>query len=86
MCTHPTNELILLLDADDILIGYHDEHVLMHLMQVLQFKYQIKDLGYVRWFLGIRINMHTSRGGSTFDQTQFASELLRRFDMDDRRH
>ncbi|KAE9052152.1 Retrovirus-related Pol polyprotein from transposon TNT 1-94 [Phytophthora rubi] len=81
--THPTNELIVLIYVDDILIGYNDEQVLMHLMQALQSKYQIKDLGDVRWFLGIRINMDTTRGITTLDQTQFASEVLRRFGMDD---
>ncbi|GMF37221.1 unnamed protein product [Phytophthora fragariaefolia] len=42
-----------------------------------------KDLGNVQWFLGIRITMDTTRGITTMDQTQYASEVLRRFEMDE---
>ncbi|KAG3001119.1 hypothetical protein PC120_g20474 [Phytophthora cactorum] len=80
---HPVDELIVLVYVDDILIDYRDELVFRGLMQALQTKYQIKDLGDARWFLGIRIAMDLSNGVTTLDQSQFASELLRRFGMDD---
>ncbi|KAF4137211.1 Reverse transcriptase (RNA-dependent DNA polymerase) [Phytophthora infestans] len=52
-------------------------------MQAMKNKYQFKDLGDVRWFLGIEITMDPSSGGTTLDQYKFAVELLRRFGMDD---
>ncbi|GMG18240.1 unnamed protein product [Phytophthora fragariaefolia] len=80
---HPTNNLIVLVYVDDILIGYKSDTSMMNLMQALQTKYGMKDLGNVQWFLGIRITMDTTRGITTMDQTQHASEVLRRFEMDE---
>ncbi|GMF56102.1 unnamed protein product [Phytophthora fragariaefolia] len=54
---------------------------MMNLMQALQTKYGVKDLGNVQWFLGIRITMDTTRGITTMNQTQYASEVLGRFEM-----
>jgi hypothetical protein len=81
--THPTNNLIVLVYVDDILIGYQDEREMNNLMQALREKYGIKDLGEINWFLGIHIHMDFAKGITTLDQSQFAVEILRRFGMEE---
>ncbi|GMF31060.1 unnamed protein product [Phytophthora fragariaefolia] len=80
---HPTNNLIMLIYVDDIPIGYKSDKSMMNLMQALQTKYGVKDLGNVQWFLGVWITMETTRGITTMDQTQYTSEVLRRLEMDE---
>ncbi|GMF31258.1 unnamed protein product [Phytophthora fragariaefolia] len=80
---HPTNNLIVLIYVDDILIGYQEEREMDNLMLALREKYGVKDLGEINWFLGICIRMDSTQGITTLDQSQFAVEILRRIGMED---
>ncbi|KAG3099265.1 hypothetical protein PI125_g15066 [Phytophthora idaei] len=77
----PSYELTVFVYVDDILIGYKEERELQNLMNALQDKYRIKDLGDERWFLGIKITMDQSRGITTLDQSPFALEIHQRFEI-----
>ncbi|KAE8903405.1 hypothetical protein PF010_g28707 [Phytophthora fragariae] len=52
------------------------------LVDALRDKYDVKCLGDVSWFLGMRIKVDVKTGTTSIDQYQFAKEVLRRFEME----
>ncbi|KAE8999688.1 hypothetical protein PR002_g18388 [Phytophthora rubi] len=78
----PDSSIIVLLYVDDILIGYSDEGEMTKLVDALKDKYDVKCLGDVSWFLGMRIKVDVKTGTTSIDQYQFAKEVLRRFEME----
>jgi hypothetical protein len=79
--TFPDSSLIVLLYVDDILVGYSDKQEMLRLVNALRAKYDVKYLGDVSWFLGMRIKIDVQAGVTTIDQFQFANEILNRFEM-----
>lgn len=81
--TNPDKMLIVLVYVDDILIGYENTKDMEELMTSLHDKYDIKDLGELSWFLGMRIHRDIERGEMTIDQEQYAAEMCHRFAMEE---
>ncbi|KAE8985413.1 hypothetical protein PR002_g22645 [Phytophthora rubi] len=79
---HPAKLLVVLVYVDDILIGYKNEEDMRELMNALEVKYGIKDLGELSWFLGMHVTRDFERGVMKIDQEQYAIEVCERFTMD----
>ncbi|GMF33407.1 unnamed protein product [Phytophthora lilii] len=76
---HASKDLIVLVYVDNILVGYDKVEDMQELMSALHTKYDIKDLGELSWFLGMRITRDLDNGVLLIDQEQYARELCHRF-------
>ena len=73
--------MIVCLYVDDILIGHPSEERVLRLMTALNVKYQVKDLGYPKQFLGVRIRK-CGEGELRLSQASYTEEVLHRFAME----
>lgn len=73
------NTLVLLLYVDDILLVGSNPSLLQDLLQSLNSRFSMKDLGIPRYFLGIEIE--TDASGLFLHQTAYASDILQQAAM-----
>lgn len=66
--------LILLVYVDDIIVTCSDIRAIMQLKHLLHSQFKIKDLGDLRYFLGIEVAR--SQGGLLLNQRKYTLELL----------
>ncbi|KAH0738218.1 hypothetical protein KY290_036923 [Solanum tuberosum] len=66
--------VIILVYVDDILITGNDQELIMEGKQALKLNFKIKDLGEMKYFLGIEIAR--SKQGILMNQRKFALELI----------
>lgn len=69
--------------VDDFLIFSNCKKESDSLIQILSQKFKIKNLGQVKNYLGMRININKSKNVITVDQEQYIKQLLEKFDMSD---
>ena len=74
-----SEKVIILVWVDDLVIAASNENVLKAVKQMLTLKFQMKDLGRLRNFLGIVFDQSTD--GVTMSQECYVEKLLERFDM-----
>lgn len=67
---------ILLVYVDDIIITRNDEVEIQKLKLFLNWQFEIKDLGSLRYFLGMKI-AHSSKG-ITVSQRKYTLDLLKK--------
>lgn len=72
---------IILIWVDDLVIAASDERALKTVKEMLTRKFQMKDLGRLKNFLGITFDQ--CDGGVTMSQQSYVGKLLERFDMQD---
>jgi hypothetical protein len=73
--------IILVLYVDDLIITGSDSKLLNHVKTNLKKKFEMTDLGFLHYFLGLQV-LQTNEG-IFLSQSKFACDLLRRFHMDD---
>lgn len=71
--------MIIILYVDDILIFSNNESDKIRLKEILMSKFKMKDLGSVRCFLGIRVEIKKNK--VIIDQRKYIEEILAKFDM-----
>lgn len=78
-------KIIVALYVDDFLIFSNSENESEKLKCILNSEFEIKDLGQVKHYLGMNINIHKdcNKYEITLDQQQYIEELLHKFDMTD---
>ena len=70
----PNDSLMVLIYVDDLIITGHDSGSIKQLKESLQQKFPIKDLGQLKYFLGIE--MATSSKGLYLNQRRYIIDLL----------
>lgn len=74
-------KVIMLIWVDDLLIAASDERALKTVKEMLTEKFQMKDLGRLKTFLGITFDQ--SNVGVSMSQQTYVDKLLEKFDMQD---
>ena len=76
---HGSTMMFLLLYVDDIIITNNQHHAVQTLLSQLATEFEIKDLGPLKFFLGLQI---AYRSSSFFvHQKKYASDLLAKYNM-----
>ena len=73
--------IILVLYVDDLILTSSDPNLTNHVKSNLKNKFDMIDLGYLHYFLGLHILR--SKEGISLSQSKYACDLLRRFHMED---
>lgn len=76
-------KIIIGLYVDDFLIFSNNDRETEELKKLLALEFKLKDLGFVRQYLGMRINVNKDKSVITIDQTQYIEQLVERFQMSD---
>jgi hypothetical protein len=72
--------IILSLYVDDLILSGSDSKLLNHVKTILKKKFEITDLGFLHYFLGLQV-LQTNEG-IFLSQTKYACDLLHCFHMD----
>jgi hypothetical protein len=73
--------IILVLYVDDLILTGSDPKLLNHVKTSLKKKFEMTDLGFLHYFLGLQV-LQTNEG-IFLSQSKYACDLLLRFHMDD---
>jgi hypothetical protein len=73
--------IILVLYVDELILTSSDSKLLNHVKISLKNKFEMADLGFLHYFLGLQV-LQTNEG-IFLSQSKYACDLLRRFHMDD---
>jgi hypothetical protein len=73
--------IIIFLYVDDLMLTSSDSKILNHVKISLKKKFEMTDLGFLHYFLGLQ-DLQTNEG-IFLSQSKYACDLLRRFHMDD---
>ena len=77
---HQNNSITLvLIYVDDLLICGNNEHHIQLLKDMLSTSFHMKDLGILRYFLGLEINRNSD--GFFISQKKYVVDLLKEFNM-----
>lgn len=81
---HSNNEKTVIgIYVDDFLIFSNNNLETEFVIKALSSKFKIKNLGQVKQYLGMRINMNKNLNCVTLDQQNYIEQLAKRFDMAD---
>ena len=75
--------IILAMWVDDLIIFGKDMPAINKLKQQLQNEFEMKDLGDLKYFLGIHITRNRQDRQLAIDQTTYVQMLLEKFEMED---
>jgi hypothetical protein len=73
--------IILVLYVDDLILTGSNPKLLTHVKSSLKKKFEMTDLGYLHYFLGLQVLQ--TKEGIFLSQSKYACDLLRCFHMDD---
>jgi hypothetical protein len=73
--------IILIIYVDDLIPTGSDPKILTHVKSVLKKKFEMTDLGYLHYFLGLQVLQ--TKEGFFLSQSKYACDLLCCFHMDD---
>jgi hypothetical protein len=73
--------IVLVLYVDDLILTGSDSKLLNHVKTSLKKKFEMIDLGFFHYFLGLEVLQ--SNEGIFLSQSKYACDLLHRFHMDD---
>jgi hypothetical protein len=73
--------IILFLYVDDLILTSSDSKILNHVKTSLKKKFEMTDLGFLHYFLGLQV-LQTNEG-IFLSQSKYACDLLHRFHMED---
>jgi transposase InsO family protein len=77
---HAGDRILLLVYVDDILVAAKSLSNITYTKGLLQDKFEIKDLGEAKFFLGMEIERDRANGTLKLSQTNFIANLAARFD------
>eukprot|EP00253_Pinus_taeda_P019892 PITA_19892 len=72
--------IILVLYVDDLTLTGSDPNLINHVKSNLKKEFEMKDLGYLHYFLGLEVLQ--SKEGISLSQSKYACDLLRHFHME----
>jgi len=78
--TSDHGRVMIIFWVDDIIVAASNEQLLNDVKKSLSSKFQMKDLGELRWFLGIEFSKHD--GCITMSQKQYCQKILKKFGME----
>jgi hypothetical protein len=73
--------IILVLYVDDLILTSSDPKILNHVKTILKKKFEMTDLGYFHYFLGLQVLQ--TKEGIFLSQSKYACDLLHHFHMED---
>jgi hypothetical protein len=76
--------IILFLYVDDLILIGSDPKLLTHVKSSLKKKFEMTDLDYLHYFLGLQVLQ--TKEGIFLSQSKYACDLLHRFHMEDSKH
>ena len=76
-----TTGIILAMWVDDLIIFGKDMSTIDELKQQLRSEFEMKDLGDLKYFLGVHVTRNRQNRQLTIDQTTYIQMLLEKFDM-----
>jgi hypothetical protein len=79
VCIKPDESLVVLIYIDDLIVTDNNHAAITNLKSILHQRFAIKDLGFLKYFLGIE--MATSHKGLFLNQHKYVLDLLREADM-----
>ena len=71
--------IFVTLYVDDLVLASSDNKLLESTKQALRDWFDMTDLGYLEYFLGIEIDQDRSVGSVSMRQTKFVKDLLKKF-------
>jgi hypothetical protein len=74
--------VIIAVYVDDLLIASSNPNERKQIQQQLMEKYKMKDLGELKWILGMRVTRDPKTRDIKLDQEQYINTILKRFNMD----
>lgn len=80
-CIKSEYVIYLVIYVDDLLIVGSSRTRVDEVKRRLSIEFAMKDLGTVKQFMGLRINVDRKKGMLTIDQTQYAKQVLAKFKM-----
>jgi hypothetical protein len=80
----PTTKVMVIVYVDDLFIVGNDGNTISHLKATLQKHFSIKDLGSLKYFIGIE--MAVSHKGLFLNQRRYVLDLLKDSKMTDAKH
>jgi hypothetical protein len=72
--------IILVLYVDDLILTGSDSKLLNHVKTILKKKFEMTDLGFLHYFLGLQVLL--TNEGIFLSQSKYTCDLFRRFHMD----
>ncbi|XP_026378578.1 uncharacterized protein LOC113273018 [Papaver somniferum] len=79
MKTQGTSILIVSLYVDDLIFTGNDVHMIEQFKREMMMKYEMSDMGLVKYFLGIEV--HQSEDGVFISQSKYSEKVLKKFGM-----
>jgi hypothetical protein len=73
--------IILVLCIDDLILTSSDPKLLIHVKTSLKKNFEMRDLGYLNYFLGLQVLQ--TKEGIFLSQSKYVCDLLRHFHLDD---
>ena len=73
--------IYLILFVDDLLICCKDRNKLCSIKDLLFKRFQMKDLGEIKTYLGININYECEKGKMTLDQTSYILSVAQKYEI-----
>jgi hypothetical protein len=74
--------ILVVLYVDDVVIGDNCNEERKRFQETLRQKWDMKDLGELRWCLGLRVTRNREDRTITLDQEKYSDTILIRFGMD----
>lgn len=83
--TATSHLIILSIFVDDIVSAYHDddEQEWSVVKRLFMAKYNIKDIGELKWVLGMRVTRDRAKATLVLDQHQYLTKVVNKFNMQD---
>lgn len=79
----PKSIVYLLLYVDDLVLAGNNLDEIKHYKRELSSRFEMKDLGDVKYFLGLKIEYDMENGILQMSQRQYMKNVLKRFQMED---
>ena len=87
MCVFTNQRLVVIFFVDDILPMFHPQnrHKYEEFKEAFGRKYQMRDMGELKWFLGIRVERDQERRKLWLCQDSYIEKIAHRFHLEDRK-
>ena len=76
------NMIFVALYVDDLILASNTSKMLQETKQALSDRFEMTDMGQLKYFLGIEIEQHFEIETLTMRQTKFACDILAKFNME----
>ncbi|KAG3230733.1 hypothetical protein PI124_g24169 [Phytophthora idaei] len=74
--------IFVALYVDDLVLASNNDKLLKSTKKALSERFDMTDLGHLKYFLGVEIDQDVATGKASMRQTKFAKDILEKFDME----